>query len=207
MRRLRPSCPLGDRKPDRSKSSGVPKAPPASRTARRARSLKGALSRWRAPGSRFPWPGHARRHPPSLDLRPHPRPRSDGARQVGHVHGLLGVQAAAGRTRAALEAGPAFAAGARGGPRAPPRPRARAGRFGPSAPDRRDARGASPRPPRIRGPDRLPIDPVLGGPAGEHLLRARKQVPELITVVPPTARPTGVGIAGRPSAIVRPPSR
>ncbi len=36
---------------------------------------------------------------------------------------------------------------------------------------------------------------------------ARKQVPELITVVPPTARPTGVGIAGRPSAIVRPPSR
>ena len=29
-------------------------------------------------------------------------------------------------------------------------------------------------------------------------------MPELITVVPPTARPTGVGIAGRPSAIVRP---
>jgi hypothetical protein len=36
---------------------------------------------------------------------------------------------------------------------------------------------------------------------------ARKQVPELITVVPPTQRPTGSGIAGRPSATVRPESR
>ena len=36
---------------------------------------------------------------------------------------------------------------------------------------------------------------------------ARKQVPELITVVPPTARPTGIGIGGRPSATVSPPSR
>lgn len=36
---------------------------------------------------------------------------------------------------------------------------------------------------------------------------ARKQVPELITVVPPTALPTGTGIEGLPSAIVRPPSR
>ncbi len=36
---------------------------------------------------------------------------------------------------------------------------------------------------------------------------ARKQVPELITVVPPTALATGTGIAGWPSAIVRPPSR
>jgi hypothetical protein len=32
-------------------------------------------------------------------------------------------------------------------------------------------------------------------------------VPELITVVPPTARPTGTGIAGFPEAIVIPPSR
>ncbi len=36
---------------------------------------------------------------------------------------------------------------------------------------------------------------------------ARKQVPELITVVPPTVRPTGIGIAGLPMAIVIPPSR
>jgi hypothetical protein len=36
---------------------------------------------------------------------------------------------------------------------------------------------------------------------------ARKQVPELITVVPPTVRPTGTGIAGLPIAIVMPPSR
>ena len=36
---------------------------------------------------------------------------------------------------------------------------------------------------------------------------ARKQVPELITVVPPTTLATGTGIGGRPSAIVRPPSR
>ena len=33
---------------------------------------------------------------------------------------------------------------------------------------------------------------------------ARKQVPELITVVPPTALATGTGIGGRPSAMVRP---
>ena len=36
---------------------------------------------------------------------------------------------------------------------------------------------------------------------------ARKQVPELITVVPPTVRPTGMGMAGLPIAIVIPPSR
>ena len=52
---------------------------------------------------------------------------------------------------------------------------------------------------------------ILGYGSARHLAStrsgARKQVPELITVVPPTARPTGVGIAGRPSAIVRPPSR
>ncbi len=36
---------------------------------------------------------------------------------------------------------------------------------------------------------------------------ARKQVPELITVVPPTARATGTGTGGRPSATVNPASR
>ena len=36
---------------------------------------------------------------------------------------------------------------------------------------------------------------------------ARKQVPELITVVPPITFATGTGIGGRPSAIVRPASR
>ena len=35
----------------------------------------------------------------------------------------------------------------------------------------------------------------------------RKQVPELITVVPPTARPIGSAIGGLPRAIVVPPSR
>ena len=36
---------------------------------------------------------------------------------------------------------------------------------------------------------------------------ALKQVPELITVVPPTIRATGTGIGGLPSAIVSPASR
>ncbi len=36
---------------------------------------------------------------------------------------------------------------------------------------------------------------------------ARKQVPELITVVPPITRATGTGIGGWPSATVRPASR
>ena len=36
---------------------------------------------------------------------------------------------------------------------------------------------------------------------------AGKQVPELITVVPPTQRPTGIGMTGRPSQTVSPESR
>ena len=58
------------------------------------------------------------------------------------------------------------------------------------------ARGRAPRRPRAR----------LASPRGPAS-GARKQVPELITVVPPTVRATGTGIGGRPSAIVRPASR
>ncbi len=41
MCRLRPSSPLRERTPDRISSSGVPKAPPATITARRARTVNG----------------------------------------------------------------------------------------------------------------------------------------------------------------------
>ena len=56
----------------------------------------------------------------------------------------------------------------------------------------------------------------VGGAPGEPCSRcqrsstgsgARKQVPELITVVPPTTFATGTGIGGRPAAIVSPASR
>ena len=43
-----------------------------------------------------------------------------------------------------------------------------------------------------------PADALVLAPSLEDLGGARKQVPELITVVPPTVRPTGIGMAGLP---------
>ena len=114
MRRLRPSSPPGERKPERSSSSGVPKAPPASTTARRARTVNG---REPSPadgdaGAAFDAgrPGAVEDDPPCLDPGAHAGPGGDRPGQVGDVHRALGVETAADRARAALDAGAGVAA-------------------------------------------------------------------------------------------------
>ena len=224
IRRLRPRRPLGEENPDRSSSSGVPKAPPASTTARRARSSYGrpepspdARRGWARRFGATPSPNARERDGPlalehdpvGLYARPDPSACGDGPRQVGDVSGPLGVQPAALRAGAALGAAPSVSrqrvvADAKGVGAL----HAGAGRFGPSARGPPAPRTASPRPRRSRGPARWSTRcRAHRASAPSTSSGARKQVPELITVVPPTARPTGVGIAGRPSAMVRPPSR
>ena len=101
---------------ERSSSSGVPKAPPASTTAapgadgerpRPARRAVGdagaALDAGRA---RVP----SKRIAPGLDAGSHPGPGGDRARQVGDVHRPLRVEPAADRAGAALDAAPGVAA-------------------------------------------------------------------------------------------------
>ena len=107
MWRLRPTW--RPPRPERSSSSGVPRAPPATIVARRARTV------W---GRRMPSPTAgatvvqrtptARPSSTRTRLRLHPgadsRPGGDGARQVADVHAALGVDLAAEGAGAALHA-------------------------------------------------------------------------------------------------------
>ena len=51
------------------------------------------------------------------------------------------------------------------------------------------------------------VSPRLRFQCSMTLEGVRKQVPELMTVVPPSARPIGMGIAGFPTVVVKPRSR
>ena len=131
-----------------------------------------------------------------------PRPGLAGLGQGVEVDAALGVVGAADRALAGAAAARArCGAAARSASPAPRRPRARVRRCGPappSAPERRRsslrrrrsaARAARDRRGRGRAPRARRSATAVGG---------RKQVPELITVVPPTARPSGSAIGGLP---------
>ncbi len=209
--------------PERSSSSGVPKAPAGADHGLGAHlptgGVRPAARRGRPP--RPPWSGS-----PARQSSPRARPSSTRTRstrtpartrapaatargQIGDVGGALGVDAAAERAGAALHAGAGVA-----------RDRAAAGAEGRGA-----LHAELPVAPHALGVQRRHREHLLGGarsarrgrsPSRSRRARptptaprsgARKQVPELITVVPPTVRPTGIGIAGLPVAIVSPPSR
>ena len=159
------------------------------------------------PAGKAPDPTILGEHSLGLDASAHARAGFYGAREVGDVGGPLGVEPAPEWTGAALHAGAGVPAD---------RPAARAkglralhAELAVSPHPVRVDRGqpAPPPPPGSRVHSvaqgiHLPLAPLR-----EHLAGARKHVPELITVVPPTVRPTGTGIAGLPAAIVIPPSR
>ena len=121
MWRWRPSA--GWRTPERSSSSGVPKAPPALITALArtcqsrpaaacpvARYLLHAGGRHPRPAAEPGRPVALGEHPLHLDARPNPGARGHGARQVGDVRGPLRVDAATDRAGAALDAAARVAA-------------------------------------------------------------------------------------------------
>ena len=155
-------------------------------------------------------PGHARSarrsrgrprtdQPPGLDPGAHARPGRDRARQVGDVHRPLGVEPAAERAGAALDA--AARVSRRSGRRWRRAPRRPPCTSWPLRPIRSTSTGVTCE--HLLGLGVLgvelgrPVDPVLARASSRRTCSgARKQVPELITVVPPTARPIGIGIAG-----------
>ena len=200
------------RGPSAAAAPGVPKAPPATivaaagadRVGRRL-PLRRRPTAQRTPAAR---PSSTRTRRASTPVRSR-APGGDRAGQVADVHAPLGVDRAAVGAGAALHA----AAGVAGD-------RAAAGADGFRALHRQLAVAAHPlgvergHPQELLGLGEVGLE--VAGPARPRSARAsrsstgsgaRKQVPELITVVPPTARPTGTGIGGRPSAIVSPPSR
>ena len=143
-----------------------------------------------------------------LDPGADPRSGGDGAGQVADVHAALGVDLAAEGAGAALHAaaGVAVDRGAAGADRGGALHRqlaVAAHPLGVELGDAEEVLGLGVVGVEIAGPaDAEALAPVL-----EDRVGARKQVPELITVVPPTTFATGTGIGGLPSAIVRPESR
>ena len=210
MWRLRPTW--RPPSPERCSSSGVPRAPPAA-----IDGAAGADGEGAAPAAA---PAEVEQLTPAarpsstrtrldLDAGADPRPGGDRARQVADVHAALGVDLAAEGTGAALHAaaGVAVDRGAAGADRGRALHRQLAVAAHPLGVELGDVEEA-PRPRRSRRPYRRPrrCRSAASSPRGPGS-GARKQVPELITVVPPTTLATGTGIGGRPSAMVRPPSR
>ena len=186
----------------------------ASATAPAATTTNGAEIRTSSPSAVRPTTPVARPRSVStcftLQARDDPRARLAGLRQGVEVDAALGVVGAADRALAGAAAAGRVAAQGRVLPVQRRRSLERQFAVAPqhlhrggSDADRRFDVGDS-------GAEQLKIgegQAMLLVPGLATSVGGRKQVPELITVVPPTARPSGSAIGGLPSAIVVPPSR